>query len=36
AINAALRIAKENPGKNIVVLLPDSGDRYMSTALFED
>ena len=36
AINAALRIAKENPGKNIVVLLPDSGDRYMSTALFEE
>ena len=36
AINAALRIAKENPGKNIVVLLPDSGDRYISTALFED
>ena len=36
AINAALRIAKENPGKNIVILLPDSGDRYMSTALFED
>ena len=36
AINATLRVAKENPGKNIVVLLPDSGDRYMSTALFED
>ena len=36
AINAALRVAKENPGKNIVVLLPDSGDRYMSTELFED
>ena len=24
----------ENEGKNIVVLLPDSGDRYLSTALF--
>lgn len=36
AINATLRVAKENLGKNIVVLLPDSGDRYMSTALFED
>ena len=25
---------KENKGKNIVVLLPDSGDRYLSTDLF--
>ena len=25
----------ENKGKNIVVLLPDSGDRYLSTSLFE-
>lgn len=33
---AALELAKrpENKGKNIVVLLPDSGDRYYSTALF--
>ncbi|MCR5725767.1 MAG: cysteine synthase A [Treponema sp.] len=37
---AALKAAKilaerpENKGKNIVVLLPDSGDRYLSTALF--
>ena len=26
----------ENKGKNIVVLLPDSGDRYLSTALFSN
>lgn len=37
AIGAALKLAKrpENKGKTIVVLLPDSGDRYYSTALFE-
>ena len=37
AAAAALRIAK-NPayaGKTIVVILPDSGERYLSTALFE-
>lgn len=35
---AAVQLAKkkENKGKNIVVLLPDSGDRYYSTALFMD
>ena len=35
---AALELGKrpENKGKNIVVLLPDSGDRYYSTALFAD
>ena len=27
---------KENTGKNIVVLLPDTGDRYLSTALYEE
>ncbi len=27
---------KENTGKNIVVLLPDTGDRYLSTPLFEE
>jgi cysteine synthase A len=26
---------KENAGKNIVVLLPDGGGRYLSTELFE-
>ena len=36
ALHAALELAKrpENDGKNIVVLLPDTGDRYLSTALF--
>ncbi|MBR5286755.1 MAG: cysteine synthase A [Clostridia bacterium] len=37
ALHAAIEIAKrdENSGKNIVVLLPDRGDRYLSTPLFE-
>ena len=36
AVWAARELAKrpENKGKNIVVLLPDTGDRYLSTALF--
>ena len=36
AVSAALQIAQreENTGKNIVVILPDSGDRYLSTPLF--
>ena len=36
ALWAGIELAKkeENAGKNIVVLLPDSGDRYLSTALF--
>lgn len=38
AVYAAVQLAKrpENAGKNIVVLLPDTGDRYMSTPLFAD
>lgn len=38
ALFAALQLARreENEGKNIVVLLPDSGDRYLSTPLFSD
>lgn len=37
AIHAATILAKrpENKGKNIVVLLPDTGERYLSTSLFE-
>lgn len=36
ALHAAIQLAKlpENKGKTIVVLLPDSGDRYYSTPLF--
>ena len=34
ALHGALELAKENPGKTIVVLLPDTGDRYLSTDLF--
>ena len=38
AVHAAVELARrsENAGKNIVVLLPDSGDRYLSTPLFGD
>lgn len=37
ALDAAVRIAKrpENRGKNIVVLLPDGGERYLSTSLYK-
>lgn len=36
AVSAAIKLANrpENKDKNIVVILPDSGDRYLSTALF--
>ena len=38
ALYAAIDLAKkeENAGKNIVVLLPDTGDRYLSTTMFQD
>jgi len=38
ALWAAIELAKksENEGKNIVVLLPDTGDRYLSTPLFQE
>ncbi len=37
ALDAAVRLARrpENKGKNIVVLLPDSGERYLSTSLYK-
>ena len=36
ALWAGIKLAEreENAGKNIVIILPDSGDRYLSTALF--
>lgn len=38
AVWAAIEVAKrsESEGKNIVVLLPDTGDRYLSTPMYED
>ena len=38
ALSAAVSLAKldQYKGKNIVVLFPDTGDRYLSTKLYED
>ena len=38
AITAAIQLAKDpaNEGKNIVAILADTGERYLSTALFEE
>lgn len=38
ALYAAIQLSKrpENKGKNIVVLLPDTGERYLSTSVFEE
>jgi len=37
AVHAAVQVArrKENKGKTVVVILPDTGERYLSTALFD-
>ena len=35
ALHAAAVVARENPGKTVVVLLPDTGDRYLSTDLYK-
>lgn len=36
ALSIAKKVAEKNPGKKIVVLLPDSGDRYLSTPLIQE
>lgn len=36
SVAAGLEIAKNNPGATIVCMLPDTGERYLSTVLFDD
>ena len=36
ALWAACQVAREQPGKTVAALLPDTGDRYLSTPLFGD
>lgn len=35
ALTAASKLARENPDKTVVALLPDSGERYLSTGIFD-
>ena len=35
ALHAAIQMMQENPGKTVVVLLPDSGERYLSTPMYK-
>jgi len=35
ALHGAMQVADENPGKIVVTVLPDTGERYLSTDLFE-
>ncbi len=35
ALVAAIKLATENPDKTVVALLPDSGERYLSTGIFD-
>ena len=36
ALYAAVVTARKNPGKNIVTVFPDGGERYLSTGLYDD
>ena len=36
ALFAAVKVAKEKPGKTVVALLPDTGDRYLSSDMFKE
>ncbi len=35
ALHAAVKLATQNPDKTVVALLPDSGERYLSTGIFD-
>jgi cysteine synthase A len=36
ALHASMSVAAEDPGKTVVTVLPDTGERYLSTDLFEE